>query len=110
MRKDYKLSKYNYFFNVDGENYVYNTFSGGLSGLTSEGKERLINFDSYDGELDSFYESAISNGFIIKSDMDELGILNFYRSNTVCQTKQTVYEFCRLLLAMQDVFTALKKE
>ena len=92
MRKDYKLSKYNYFFNVDGENYVYNTFSGGLSGLTSEGKERLINFDSYDGELDSFYESAISNGFIIKSDMDELGILNFYRSNTVCQTKQTVYE------------------
>ena len=92
MKKGYKLSKYNYFFVVDGVDYVYNTFSGGLSELEKGCKERLLNFDSYDGNIDSFYTAAISNGFIVKADVDELEILNFYRSDMICQERQTVYE------------------
>lgn len=92
MKKGYKLSKYNYFFEVDGVDYVYNTFSGGLSELEKGGKERLLNFDSYDGNMDSFYTAAVANGFIVKADVDELEILNFYRSDMICQERQTVYE------------------
>lgn len=92
MIKKYKLSKYNHFFNVDGNDYIYNTFSGGLSQLDPGNKERLINFENYDGEIDEFYLQAINNGFIIRSNVDELEILNFYRSNMICQTNQTVYE------------------
>lgn len=51
-------------------------------------KERLLSFDSYDGNIDSFITAAISNGFIVKADVDELEILNFYRSDMICQERQ----------------------
>lgn len=94
MKKNYKLSKYNYFFSVDNVDYVYNTFSGALSELSDiNGKERLINFEQAPTEeIDDFYKAAIANGFIIKSEVDETQILNFYRSNVICQNEQSVYE------------------
>lgn len=92
MLENYKLSKYNYFFSVDGCDYIYNTFSGGLSELDSDGKTRLLNFEHSSKTIDDFYDAAIKNGFLIKTDVDETAILNFYRSNTICQGDNAVYE------------------
>lgn len=85
----YKTSTYNHFFVVDGNDYVYNTFSGALSKLNPGNKERLINFQ---GPIDEFYSQAIKAGFLIKSDVDEAAILNFYRTNEICQTEKVSYE------------------
>ena len=90
--KNYKLSDYNYFFVVDGSDYIYNTFSGALAKLERGNKERLINFDRSNEEIDDFYQAAIANGFIIRSDTNELEILNYYRTNGICQDKKVSYE------------------
>lgn len=90
--KPYMLSRYNFFFTVDGEDYIYNSFSGALSKLDKGNKDRLINFDNYEGEIDEFYAAAIKNGYIVRSDADELAILNYMRTNSICQDKNTCYE------------------
>ena len=88
----YKLSKYNVFFTDAGDDYVYNTFSGALSKLDKGNKERLLQVDQYKGKIDELYSAAIKNGFIIRSDMDELAILNYMRTNSICQNENTCYE------------------
>lgn len=90
--KNYKLSKYNYIFSFNSSDYVYNTFSGALVKLPKDGKDRLVNFDNYDSEPDSFLQLSIKNGLIIPVNIDETEILNFTRSNAICQEKNIFYE------------------
>ena len=92
MKREFKLSKYNYFFSDGKDNYICNTFSGGIAKLEPGGKERLENFEKYTGELDDFYKLAIKNGYIINADVDEKEILNYYRTNMICTSDQAAYE------------------
>lgn len=92
MKKNYKLSNYNHFFSDGNDDYIYNFFSGGMSKLLPCEKKRLEDFDGSNEELDDFFKAAIDNGFIIKSDTDELQILNYLRTNTICTSKKVMYE------------------
>lgn len=92
MINKYKTSKYNYIFSYNSSEYVYNTFSGALAKLPENGKARLLNFDDSELVTDDFIQTSIKNGLIIPADVDETEILNFTRSNAICQEKHIYYE------------------
>lgn len=92
MKKQYKLSNYNHFFKVYEENYIFNTFTCAIAQLDQQAYEYLEKFDELPSEQSDYLQLSIDNGFIVKSDYDEKAVIDFYRSNTICQNEDAVYE------------------
>lgn len=92
MRKDFKVSKYNYIFSYDGDAFVFNTFSGGLSKLSSDAQAILENFDDYLGDLTPLHHQMINNGFLVAADIDEFKILECLRMKMISQSTKAIYE------------------
>ena len=92
MRKDFKVSKYNYIFSYDGDAFVFNTFSGGLSKLSSDAQAILENFDDYWGDLTPLHHQMINNGFLVAADIDEFKILECLRMKMISQSTKVIYE------------------
>ncbi len=68
----YKLSRYNVVFNRDGNDYLWNTFTGALFRLDQEGKDYLSGFDTSDCSH-RFFKPLFDAGCIVDERYNELG-------------------------------------
>lgn len=68
----YKLSRYNVTFTRDGNDYLWNTFTGALIKLDQEGKDYLAGFDPLDNSH-RFFKPLFDAGCIVDERYNELG-------------------------------------
>ena len=72
MLNEYKLSKYNVFFEKQGKHYVWNTLSNALIELDSNDIIYLENFTG-NNDKSQYFQTLKDNGCIVASTYDEIG-------------------------------------
>ena len=89
----YKLSTFNYFFDLDNENVgIYNSLSNSVAGLTAENFQKLKNFSEGKETLDSQTESSLaSNGFLVPYFLNEYDIVNKKRVRSILNNDVSFY-------------------
>ncbi len=68
----YKQSLFNVYFEDDGKQYVFNTFSNGLSRLDADTYQNVVNGTP---EKTAYLDALLSEGFVVPEQADELNRL-----------------------------------
>lgn len=89
----YKLSVFNYFFDLGNEETgIYNSLSNSVAGLSSESLQKLKNFSDRKENLEPEFERLlISNGFLVPYFLNEYDIINKKRVRSILNNDVSFY-------------------
>jgi len=81
--KEYKQSRYNFFFEAEDGKYIgYNTMTGGLAAIKDEEREKIHQilrepnkYKPADEKEEKLFQALIRGGFLIPEERDEIAIL-----------------------------------
>ncbi len=81
-----KVSQYSIVYNIDGNNYVVNTYSGAIGLVDNRIAKKIIDKDNDLSDIDiNDSEKLLKNGFLVPDSLDEYGRILF-------EEQQKIYE------------------